>query len=180
MKGIVLATLGLGLLACGHAPAPAVAVDLARGLRNLTADSDGVLPIAMEAAREITPSAQANKALFGGVYVSGRKARKTTDEVVHANGFAAAPADKAPAMKCVARSPDGRQIPIQCPRVAVESIPPVFTFDDVVATSDSAYVAVSEATIDSRKASCITLHRAKMSWSVVSNVPIGDVKKCGR
>jgi hypothetical protein len=180
MKGVTLAALGLGLLACSHASGPPVTVDPARGLRNLTADSDAVLPIAMEAAREITPSAQANKALFGGVWVSGRKARKTTDEVVHANGFASAAADKAPQMKCVRQSSDGRSVPIQCPRAAVESIPPVFTFDDVVATADSAYVGVSEATTDSKKASCITLRHTKMTWSVVSNVPIGDVKKCGR
>jgi hypothetical protein len=180
MKRRALAALTIALAACGKAPAPATAVNPARSLRNLTADSTEVLTIAMEAAREISPSAQASKALFGGVYVKGRRARQTSDEVIHANGFASASADKAPAMRCEARSSDGRVVPIACPHAAIAAVPPVLTFAEVVATADSAYVGLSEVTIETKKASCITLRHVARSWSVVSNVPIADAKLCGR
>src|SRR4051812_10475506 len=81
---IVLAIIVAG---CTHTPAPVTAIDPARGVRNLTADSAEVLAIAMMAAREIQTPGQTSKAPFGGVYVNGVRARKASDEVIRANDF---------------------------------------------------------------------------------------------
>lgn len=182
MKSSILIAAAIAMTACTHAPAPApaVAADPARGVRNLTADSAEVLAIAMEAANEIRPSGGMTKALFGGVFVNGHRAQKASDEVIHSNGFASASGARPPKMTCTLKGPNGQQTPMQCPRQAVASAPPIYTFEEVVATPDSAYVGVSEVTPDARKGDCITLRRTNTAWSVVSNTPIGDAKRCGK
>ena len=180
MKRTFVMALALTIAACSHAATPAVVTNPARGVRNLTADSAEVLAIAMEAAREVRPASNATKALFGGVYVKGHLAKKTSDEVIHANGFASASGSRGVKVTCRIQSPSGQTAPAQCPREVVTQIPPVYTFEEVLATADSAYVGMSEVTPDGKKGNCMTLRRVKTSWAVVNTLPIGDAKLCGR
>jgi hypothetical protein len=175
-----VSALTMTVLACAHAPAPVTAADPARGVRNLTADSAEVLAIAMEAAREVRPASNMTKALFGGVYVKGHPAKKTSDALIHANGFASASGSRPLKVECRIESSTGQSRPAPCPRQVVSEVPPVYTFEEVLATADSAYVGMSEVTPDSKKGHCLTLRRMKTSWSLVTNLPIGDAKLCGR
>lgn len=174
--------LSIVLAACGGASStPKVAADPARGLRPLTHDSAEVATIAIEAVRSLPPSRGAGQPLFGGVYVNGRLARQASDQVARATGFAPAAGVQKQNVQCVAQTSSGASRPIPCPAQAAASIPPIYRFEEIRATADSAYVGWSETANNSTRGNCITLVRfGGAGWRAMSTAIIADAKNCGK
>ena len=172
------AALALAIIACGKKPAPE-AVNPARGLKTLTTEDPEVVAIAVEAARSL-PAQRTTQPLFGGVYVNDRRSRPATDAVKRATGFTEVPAAPRPSStSCVARV-NGREQQVACPPSMATAIPPTFTFAEVRATEDSAYVGVSFIDGPSEKSSCITLLRKIGGWATVSTAIIANARNCGK
>lgn len=177
---LVIAT-ALVLTACGKPGAPEVTSDPARGLRTFT-DTDPILSeIAVEAARSLPMEGRTTPA-FGGVYVDGRRYRAASEAVARATGFTATSGSGPVRPECRSvNQTTGASTPIPCPASASSSIPVVYSFAEVRATADSAYVGSTKAAANSASAAtCITLSRSEGRWMVLRTVPIGDAKRCGR
>jgi hypothetical protein len=59
-------------------------------------------------------------------------------------------------------------------------MPPTFTFDEVRATADSAYVGITEAGQMAAKSSCVTLMRRAGTWTHLSSTVMADPRQCGK
>lgn len=171
------------LLACSSAPEPAPIANPARGLRNLNdpqVEKD-LAAIAVEAAMSVQSSAPGSRPFFGGVFVGSRKNRVASDAVVRATGFTAVSGTGSPKMECRQQNMStGQSRPIPCPAAAVDALPPSFSFPEVRATADSAYVGVLETSPRASKASCITLGRKGAAWKVLTTMVIADARQCGK
>jgi hypothetical protein len=175
----VQAALAFALIACAGKPAPQVA-DPSRGLKALATEDREVSDIAIAAARSL-PISRTGQPLFAGVYVNERKSRSATDAVKRATGFPeVSRAPRPRELRCMVRSSSGQEREIPCPPAAVSAVPPTFTFVEVRATEDSAYVGIEETDDRSEKASCITLLRRIGGWSVLSTSIIASAKNCGK
>jgi hypothetical protein len=168
--------------ACSGAKAPATTPDPARGLRDLSKDDAELTAIAVAAARTIPPkSTSGATTLFSGVFVNGRKARLASDAVVRSTGFAATSSSRTPTPQCrLENVSTGQSRPAPCPASVSSYMPPTFTFDEVRATADSAYVGVTEAGQMAAKSSCLTLTRRAGTWTYLSSTVMADPRQCGK
>jgi hypothetical protein len=184
---IVQTAIAVTVLACSSAPAPAPtaspAASSARGLRNLNepqAEAD-LAAIAVEAAMSVQATSAGSRPFFGGVFVSSRKNRLASDAVVRATGFTAVNGTGPAKVECRAQNVStGQTKPIPCPAQAVDALPPSFSFLEVRATADSAYVGVMESNPRASRASCITLARNGTAWKVLTTLVIADPRQCGK
>jgi hypothetical protein len=165
--------------ACGGGPKPEAAPGPARGLRDLRADDSEVKAIALEASRLLPPGGSPQPA-FGGVYVDGRRNRSVSDDVARSLGYASVSATRVAAPQCRATNSAGQSTPIPCPASVSNNMPPLYVFDEVIATSDSAYVGFSERTDKRDRSSCITLVRVGTSWRTLHQAVIADARRCGK
>ena len=175
----VQAAVAVAVMACAkQQPAPET-VNPARGLKTLTTEDREVSEIAVAAVRALPPS-RSGQPLFAGVYVNDRKSRPATDAVKRATGFTEVTAPLRPSSgQCRARV-NGQEREIPCPANTATAIPPTFTFVEVRATEDSAYVGLTETDDRSEKASCITMLRKIGGWATVSTSIIANPKNCGK
>jgi hypothetical protein len=167
----------LMLAACAK-KAPLESTNPARGLRTLATEDSDVTAISLEAARAVWT--QAGQPRFGGVFVNDRRSRSATDAVKRATGATEVTSTQRGQLRCRIVSSSGQEREVPCPPQAVASIPPTFTFVEVRATADSAYVGVLEADGRSEKASCVTLTRRPGGWNYLRTTVIANAKHCGR
>jgi hypothetical protein len=174
-------TVCAAVAACGGSKQPAVAANPARGLVDLRDADSLVVGIAMEASRTL-PTGLTPQPAFGGVYVNGRINRRASEAVAHAAGYASVTATKVGTPQCKARNmTTGQEMPIACPPQAVAAMPPLYVFDEVVATADSAYVGYTERSLKTDKATCLKLLRIGPSaWRVMDRATIADARRCGK
>jgi hypothetical protein len=180
MRYLVL--LAVAATACGGAKPAQTEPSPARGLLRLTADDAQLSAIAVAAARGL-PSINKSTSTpaFGGVYVDGRRARLATDAVVRATGFTAVSTPtRSGNVQCRAVSSTGKSMPVPCPPEARQALPVTYTFDEVRATADSAYVGVSESSDTADRGSCMTLVKRQGNWTYFSTLIMADPKRCGR
>ena len=178
-----LALLTAGAVACGGTKAPETTVSPSRGLRALTIDDPEVTAIANAATRALPSmgSSSSGTHFFAGVYVNGRRARLATDAVVRTTGYTAVSSvPKRTTVECRAVSSSAQSRPVQCPAAARATIPPTFTFDEVRATADSAYVGITETNDMAEKSSCVTLVRRGTTWTYLGSAIVANGKLCGK
>jgi hypothetical protein len=118
--------------------------------------------------------------MFAGVYVEGKKATRASDDVARAMGFTQVQRVLRTPVQCRVVSSNGQSRTVPCPPAAMANVPPTYTFDEVRATPDSAYVGVDETTNSVPKASCITLLRVGSNWRVVNTTIIANARNCGK
>jgi hypothetical protein len=166
----------LALTACAK-KTPEV-VNPTRGLRTLATEDPDVTAISLEAARAVWT--QAGQPLFAGVFVNERRSRSATEAVKRATGATEVSSSRRGPVRCMARTSAGQEREIPCPVQAVASIPPTFTFVEVRATADSAYVGILETDERIEKSSCVTLTRRPGGWNFLGTMVIANAKHCGR
>ena len=166
--------------ACGGSKQPAVTANPARGLVDLR-DADSVVTgIALEVSR-LLPTGLNPQPAFGGVYVNGRVNRRASDAVARAAGYTSVSATRVGTPQCKAKNMStGQETPIACPPSVAASMPPLYVFDEVIATADSAYVGYTERTEKTDKATCVRLLRVGPSWRVLDRLTIADARRCGK
>src|SRR5688572_30649023 len=167
----------LVLAACAK-KAPPESANPARGLRTLATEDADVTAISLEAARSVWT--RTGQPLFGGVFVNDRRSRSATDAVKRATGATEVTNRGRGNVRCMIRTSGGQEREIPCPPQAAASIPPTFTFVEVRATADSAYVGVVESDQRTEKANCVTLTRRLGGWNFVGTTVIANAKHCGR
>lgn len=170
------------IVACGGGAAPKVTADPARGLRAITTEDPEVTAIAVAAARSLPSNGTAQAMpLFGGVFVDGKRSRPASDAVVRATGFlVGSSSTRRPQMRCEARSSSGQTREIPCPPQTQQMLPPTYIFEEVRATTDSAYVGVTETLNGSAKGSCVTLVKRGASWDYLGSMVIASPRNCGK
>lgn len=152
----------------------------ARGLVDLGGDEVELSSIALVASQKLPPPGNPQPA-FGGVYVNGRYARRASEAVARAVGYASVQSTRAPkAAQCRVVSSSGASRDIPCPASVQQAVPTVFTFPEVRATADSAYVGIAESGPNATRSNCVTLWRTAGGWIVLRSVVIADAKSCGR
>jgi hypothetical protein len=172
----------VALAACSGGAAPKVTADPARGLRTLTTEDPDVTAIAIEAARALPrngPSAAMPR--FAGVFVEGRRSRPATDAVTRVTGFTPVTNARTATPQCRAvNTSTGQSINVPCPASATAVIPPTYSFTEVRATADSAYVGVTESSGNSDKVSCMTLIHRGVSWVYFGTMVTANARNCGK
>jgi hypothetical protein len=175
-----LALLLIGVVGCGGAKAAETSASPTRGLRSLRTDDPDLTAIATVAAQTLPSAGTAlAKPVFRGVFVNGQMSRSATDAVMRATGFTQASSTRQPFVVCRVSSSSGQSTPTQCPGSVKASLPSTFSFDEVRATADSAYVGVTEVTGAASKASCLTLVRRGNDWQNLGSAVIAVARRCG-
>jgi hypothetical protein len=177
-----LACAALLVIGCSARQPPSVTPDEQpqRGLRDLAGDEAELSSIALAASQKLPPPGSPQPA-FGGVYVNGRYARHASDAVARAVGYATVQSTRAPKVAgCRVVSSTGQSKDVPCPASVQQAVPTVFSFREVRATADSAYVGITESGPNVTRDNCVTLWRTSSGWIVLRSAVVSDAKRCGR